>query len=64
MTNQENKDSNLDKRKLTAIGNELLSLREYLEENANSSVPLVAFSTDGRTFGYQAPLKLSIPVGG
>ena len=28
-------------------------------------VPLlsVAYSTDGRTFGYEAPLSMSIPVG-
>ena len=63
MNEQERKDPRLDKGKIDLVRDELRTLVEYLEERANLSVAQVAYSIDGRTFNYEAPLTLSIPVG-
>jgi uncharacterized protein len=63
MNDQESKDPRLDKDKIDLVRDELRTLVEYLEERANLSVAQVAYSIDGRTFNYEAPLTLSIPVG-
>jgi len=63
MNEQESKDPRLDKDKIDLVRDELRTLVDYLEERANLSVAQVAYSTDGRTFNYEAPLTLSIPVG-
>jgi len=63
MNDQESQDSHLNKGKIETLRSELRALGEYLEERANLSVAQVAYSIDGRTFRYEAPLTLSIPVG-
>ena len=63
MNNQERENSDLDKERLEDIRSQMRALSDYLEERAISNVAQVAYSTDGRSFDYEAPLTLSIPVG-
>ena len=44
-------------------GHPIQELQRQLVERVNESLPQEAFSTDGRTFGYQARMSLRIPVG-
>src|SRR3712207_4526213 len=62
ITSMESKDE-LQKIRIGA-GEQLGAIPRVLKE-LQELVPLlsVAYSTDGRTFGYEAPLSMSIPVG-
>jgi hypothetical protein len=61
--NQAANDALLDEQELEARRGELRAIQDYLEDRAMRNVAQVAYSTDGRTFGFEAPLALSIPVG-
>jgi len=52
-----------DENKLEALRGGYRAVLDLLEERAARSVRQFAYSTDGRTFGYEAPLSLPIPVG-
>src|SRR5918994_7998340 len=62
ITSMEPKDE-LQKIRIDAV-EQLGAIPRVLKE-LQELVPLlsVAYSTDGRTFGYEAPLSMSIPVG-
>ncbi|WP_416839626.1 ATP-binding protein [Haloferax sp. DFSO52] len=60
---QHDDTSRLNEQKIAALRGDLRALHEYLREQAERNVPQDAFSIDGRTFSYQAPLSLSLPVG-
>jgi hypothetical protein len=53
----------LQEQELQSLNRDLQTIRVQLEEQAMRNVSQVAYSTDGRTFGYEAPLSLSIPIG-
>jgi len=53
----------IDVQSLEARQTDLRAIQDYLEDRAMRNVARVAYSTDGRTFGFEAPLALSIPVG-
>jgi hypothetical protein len=58
------KDSRLlPEQELQSLNQDLQTIRIQLEEQAMRTVSQVAYSTDGRTFGYEAPLSLPIPIG-
>ena len=61
--NQEKRERQLDEAKIEAMRVELRGLQDFLEERAISNVAQVAYSTDGCTFIYEAPLSLTLPVG-
>ena len=63
MENQVAEDILLDEQALEARRSELRAIQDYLEDRAMRNVAQVAYSTDGRTFGFEAPQALSIPVG-
>jgi hypothetical protein len=63
MENEARNDVPLDVQGLEARSGDLRAIQDYLEDRAMRNVAQVAYSTDGRTFGFEAPLSLSIPVG-
>jgi hypothetical protein len=63
MENETGKDVLLDEQALEARRGDLRAIQDYLEDRAMRNVAQVAFSTDGRTFGFEAPQDLAIPVG-
>jgi len=63
MKHHEPEKTQIDKVKIETMRGELRALQDFLEERAINEVAQVAFSADGRTFGYEAPLSLTIPVG-
>jgi hypothetical protein len=56
-------DVSFDKETYKALGGDLRAIQAYLEDQAVRGIPQVAYSTDGRTFDFEAPLTLSLPVG-
>ncbi|WP_411963355.1 ATP-binding protein [Haloferax sp. YSMS24] len=63
MDGHETDDSGLNEQKIAELRGDLRAIQEYLERQAAQNVPQVAYSIDGRTFSYEAPLSLSLPVG-
>ncbi|MEJ2212367.1 MAG: DUF87 domain-containing protein, partial [Anaerolineae bacterium] len=63
MKNETGNDVPVDVQGLEARSGDLRAIQDYLEDRAMRNVAQVAYSTDGRTFGFEAPLSLSIPVG-
>jgi hypothetical protein len=58
-------ESDYDVKKIRVGAMEQLGAIPKVLKELQELVPLlsVAYSTDGRTFGYEAPLSMSIPVG-
>jgi hypothetical protein len=63
MENEMEKDVVLDEQALEARRGDLRAIQDYLEDRAMRNVAQIAYSTDGRTFGFEAPQALAIPVG-
>jgi DNA helicase HerA-like ATPase len=63
MKNDAGNNVPVDVQGLEARSGDLRAIQDYLEDRAMRNVAQVAYSTDGRTFGFEAPLSLSIPVG-
>jgi|GEM_PF-289531 len=63
MKDESRNDIPIDVEGLEARSGDLRAIQDYLEDRAMRNVAQVAYSTDGRTFGFEAPLSLSIPVG-
>ncbi|MGD8474675.1 MAG: hypothetical protein PVH59_11160, partial [Anaerolineae bacterium] len=63
MKDEARNDVPVDVEGLEARSGDLRAIQDYLEDRAMRNVAQVAYSTDGRTFGFEAPLSLSIPVG-
>jgi hypothetical protein len=53
----------IDVQGLEARRSDLRAIQDYLEDRAMRNVAQVAYSTDGQTFGFEAPLSLTVPVG-
>ncbi|KAB1196351.1 MULTISPECIES: ATP-binding protein [Haloferax] len=53
----------LNEQKIAELRGNLRALHDYLREQAGRNVPQEAYSIDGRTFNFEAPLSLSLPVG-
>jgi hypothetical protein len=56
-------EDQLNEQKIAALRGDVRALHDYLEDLAVRNVPQVSYSADGRTFYYEAPLSLPIPVG-
>lgn len=63
MDNKQQNDQFIDEQKLESLRSDVRAVSDYLEDRAMRNVTQVAYSTDGRTFNYEAPLTLPIPVG-
>ena len=63
MSNLTTRNSPSDEDELDGLRGDYRDVLDFLEERAASSVKQIAYSTDGRTFGYDAPLSLPIPPG-
>ena len=63
MSNHKMRNSPSDEDKLDELRGDYRDVLDFLEERVASNVKPLAYSTDGRTFGYDAPLSLPIPPG-
>jgi DNA helicase HerA-like ATPase len=63
MSNHEMRNSPSDEDKLDELRGDYQGVIDQLEAQAASGVKPLAYSTNGRTFGYSAPLSLPIPPG-
>ena len=63
MSDHKMRNSPSDQDKLDELRGGYRDVLDFLEERVASNVKQIAYSTDGRTFGYDAPLSLSIPPG-
>ena len=63
MSNNKMRNSPSDEDKLDELRGDYRDVLDFLEERVASNVKPLAYSTDGRTFGYDAPLSLPIPPG-
>ena len=63
MRNNKMRNSPSDEDKLDELRGDYRDVLDFLEGRVASNVKPQAYSTDGRTFGYDAPLSLSIPPG-
>jgi hypothetical protein len=63
MSNHKIRNSLSEEDELDELRGDYRDVLDFLEERAASSVKQIAYSTDGRTFGYDAPLSLPIPPG-
>lgn len=53
----------LDEQELEELRGNVRALHDYFEDVAMQNVAQTAYSTDGRTFDFVAPLSLPVPVG-
>ena len=63
MSNHKMRNSPSDEDKLDELRGDYRDVLDFLEEQVASNVKPLAYSTDGRTFGCDAPLSLPIPPG-
>lgn len=63
MSNNKMRNSPSDEDKQDELRGDYRDALDFLEERVASNVKPLAYSTDGRTFGYDAPLSLPIPPG-
>ncbi|MFC7096389.1 ATP-binding protein [Halobaculum marinum] len=57
-------DDWLDERTIASVRGDVRAFWDSLEAQAAQNVAQIAYSVDGRTFAYEAPLTASLPVGG
>lgn len=63
MENVARHDVSFDEQTYEDMVGDLRAVQAYLEDQAVRSIAPVAYSADGRTFDFEAPLTLSLPVG-
>ncbi|WP_277552710.1 ATP-binding protein [Halobaculum limi] len=63
MTDNDTDETRSSEQAFETLRGDFRALYDYIEEQATKNVAQVAYSTDGRTFDYEAPLSLPAPIG-